>query len=686
MLALSVLVGALAGFSAAALEYSLHEGSSRLVGQFTHLGKSGVFDFRLALLILPTLGGLVAGLAVRRLSPDVEGHGTELLIRAFHRHGGNLPIRGPGVHVVGAVGVISCGGSAGPEGPIAALGAAIGSKLGDIFCLTARERRAMLVAGCGAGVGAIFQCPLGGALFAASVLYREPDYETDSITPALVASVIGYSTYMFFWGYGEHMLRDADELVFVEPQSLILFAILGPLCGVTCALLRFSLKWVEAIAVKFARLRWLAPAAGGLATGAIACVLPQVMDGQYRFIQHAMDGTFDGGFAAQSWWTWAALFGAVALMKCVATGFTVGSGAPGGVLGPSVFVGGALGAALGAVFMALAPDVLTSDPDNLRRALIPAGMAGVLSASMRVPLASLVMVIEMTGGYGLIVPLMLVCVTSYLVGGRWGLNDEQVPTSAESPAHAGDLIVRLLEASRVADLMHRDGYETVASHATFGELVQRLKPGVRPVLAVVDDNRFTGLISVEEIRQMMDIVGVDQAVIAADMVNTTVPRLRPDESAYTALTHMARSKHLALPVVRRDNHNAIVGLITRTEIHAVVREQINRMSQSLLSEHSGLAAMEQEEALHQLAAGAAVGKADRIQRLLVPMQVVGVSLREADFRRRFGVQVIAVEQPDGTIQSPPDVDAPLQTMQRLLVLAENGGTEAGGPQQPQSPS
>jgi len=192
LLGLASLVGVLAGLAAAALEYGLHEGSRFLVGRFTDLGQARVLEFRPELLLLPALGGLIAGLLVHWLCPRLAGHGTDLLIRAFHRRGGVMPLRGPAVNATAAIGVISCGGSAGPEGPIAALGAAIGSSLGGALSLTPRERRIMLIAGCGAGVGAIFQCPLGGALFAVSVLYREPDYETDAIIPAFVASVIGF--------------------------------------------------------------------------------------------------------------------------------------------------------------------------------------------------------------------------------------------------------------------------------------------------------------------------------------------------------------------------------------------------------------------------------------------------------------------------------------------------------------
>jgi CIC family chloride channel protein len=387
---LAILVGIAAGAAAALLDRAIHFGSDRLIGRFTHFGTADFFHFEWAILLLPALGGLVSGLLVYLGAPRSTGHGVDVLTRAFHRHFGHLPIRGPGVKGAGAAIVISTGGSAGPEGPIAALGAALGSTIARFFPLTAQERRILLIGGCAAGIGAIFRCPLGGALFATSILYSEPEFESDAIVPSFVASVIGYSTYMTILGSREPMIVGIDSLLFTKPADLPWYAILGFLCGLTSIVFFFCLRAVERGIVPRSRIpRWFLPALGGLGTGAIACLLPQVMDGRYLFIQNAVDGgLFDLAGPVESWAAWAALFGLVALAKCVATALTVGSGAPGGVLGPSVFIGGAVGACVGAIGHTLFPEAF---PDELRRALIPVGMAAVLAATMRIPLAAIVM-------------------------------------------------------------------------------------------------------------------------------------------------------------------------------------------------------------------------------------------------------------------------------------------------------
>ncbi len=675
LFAFSALVGACAGLAAAGLEWGLHHGSELLAGRFTHLGGSDVLQFRWGVLLLPAMGGLASGLAIHFLCRGATGHGTDLLTRAFHRDMGELKLKAPLVKAAASVGVISCGGSAGPEGPIAALGAAIGSSFGRLWGLTARERRILLVAGCAAGVGAIFRCPLGGALFAAGILYSEPEFEAESIVPGFVASVMGYSVFMSFWGFGEPLIRQAETLVFRSVAELIPYAMLGLLCGLMAIFFSVCVRTVEHQLVGRSGLpRWLAPAFGGLATGGLACLLPQVMDGRYIFVQAAVDGSLFGE-AAINWWWWTGLFAAVALVKCLATALTVGSGGSGGLLGPSVFIGGAVGAFLGALIEALVPgDVF---PEPLRESLIPVGMGGVLAATMRTPLAAIVMVTEMTGSYGLIVPSMLVCVSSYVVGRRWGLNEEQVRTGADSPAHAADMLIHLLESWRVDQLMERDWPATVKPNASLGEMVRLIQAGTRPVFAVCADGKLLGLVSVTDIRQIMEEPGLAEAVIAADMMTSDLLTAFPDEDVYSAISNLEMGHHDVLPVVSRDDSANWLGMLTREAIFDALRRQTAAMHEHVLEEHVGLAVIEQEGKLQALAMGVVPQPKELIQRLFVPLDAIGKSLRETDFRREFGIQVIAIENADGALQCPPDPDQPLQTSQRIVAIVPPEETAEG---------
>jgi chloride channel protein, CIC family len=664
---LSVLVGLVSGLAATLFEAGLHYGSELLVGRFTHLGGAQVLEFRWGILLLPVIGGIFSAVFVSLLAPDsFFGHGTNILTKAFHHKRGYLPLRGSLVKGVAAVGVISCGGSAGPEGPIAALGSSIGSTIGRLFDLPSRDVRIYLVCGCAAGVGAIFRCPLGGALFAASILYREPEFEPNSLMPALISSIIGYSTFMAFWGYGVSMLTGTSELVFSSPLELLPFTVLGILSGFVSIFFYYSLKTVESI--PFARIgipRYLAPVLGGLAVGLLACALPQVMDSRYLFIQNALDGSLFAGAVehAQGWWYWAFFFLLVALTKVVATSLTIGSGAAGGFLGPSVFIGGCVGAAVGAFFEAIMPG---SFPEPLREALIPVGMAGVLSASMRVPLATVVMVTEMTGSYGLIVPLMLVSVISYLIGRDYGLNHEQIRNSTESPAHAGDSVVNMLETIKVGELVNRDWPYLLAPATPLAEIIDKIEPGTRPTFVVLAGKQLKGIVAVSELEEAIALPDISNFIIAADIMGYQPVVAYPEENIYEVLDKFKDSPFTILPVVHSPQNDRFIGMIDREDIQHLVTDHRNWRQNMMIDEHAGLSIIEQDVRLSLLTEQ--LPEKQPVVRIPVPPEVIGQSLIESDFRSKYNYVVLAIQPRKGGLISPPDPHRELQEGDLLVVL------------------
>lgn len=675
---LSGIVGILAGMAAAGLEFGLHVGVENIIGRFTHVSGAGVLSFNKWILLLPAAGGVIAGLLIGWLCPQGRLHGTNQLIHAFHQNSGNLALRDPAVKAVAAVGIISFGGSAGPEGPIAALGAAIGSSVARGLNLSPQLRRVLLVSGCAGGVGAIFQCPLGGALFATSVLYREPEMEAESIVPAFVSSVLSYSTFMAFWGFGHYLIEPPTRLVFSTPLELVPYTLLGLLCAGLAILLSVTIRFVERRPLRlFALPRWAFAGLGGLAVGCIGCLLPQIMDAQYHFIQNAVSGRLFAlpETAGRSPWEWVALFGLVAAAKCIASALTVGTSGAGGLLGPSVFIGGAAGAFLGALLNALLPGVF---PEQLRESLIAVGMAGVLSAAMRTPMAAVVMVMEMTGSYGLIVPLMLVCVIAYVVGRRWGLNSTQVQSASDSPVHVGDALVHLLKNVRVQDVMTRNWPHVITPFTTLGEMICSIPSGSRPVFIVLENSRLAGVVSVSDISRAISEPGISELVIASDIMTAQVTTIRPHQPLYEVLALFRSANHNVLPVVSEDDDRQFLGVLSRQAIYQAVRSRSEEMRDHLHREHAGIATIEQDEQLYQLALCAQTPRPDTIQRIPVPPEVVGKSIRETDFRRHYGAQIISVQNADGTMQCPPDVNAPLKSDQVLLaILADSIPVNAG---------
>src|SRR5712692_3820136 len=213
LLGWSILVGVVAGLGAivffSACQFVVHYTLDAVAGYQAHApgGEPPMFGetdqpFRpWLLLIIPTFGGIVSGFIVYTLAPEAEGHGTDAAIAAYHLHQGQIRPRVPLVKIVASALTLGTGGSGGREGPIAQIGAGFGSFLGGLLRLRPAERRVLMAAGMGAGVAAIFRAPLAGAIFAAEVLYRSPDFESEVIIPSGLASVIAYCTFGLVFGW-----------------------------------------------------------------------------------------------------------------------------------------------------------------------------------------------------------------------------------------------------------------------------------------------------------------------------------------------------------------------------------------------------------------------------------------------------------------------------------------------------
>jgi CIC family chloride channel protein len=662
---LGCIVGVLAGLAAKILHAGIEVGTEHLIGQVAQPGGGEILQFRWGVLLLPAAGGLLSGVAVALFCRPSSGEGTGLVVDAFHHHGGVLPLRNAAIKAGLAVFVISLGGSVGIEGVITVLGAAIGSRVADAAGLPARERRLFLLAGCAAGVGAIFQCPLGGALFATTLLYREPEIEADALLPSLVASVTSYSTFMAFGGYGGRMLPGVESLAFRNPLDLVAYAALGVLCAGAAGLLFHGLGAVRSLAAKSRLPAWALPAAAGLTVGALACALPQVLDARYEFLRNAVQGASLLSGKPPAFWV--LLFGLLVLAKIAATALAIGTKTAGGIFGPSVFIGGAVGGFAGELAHLVFP---TFFPASLGAALVPVGMAGVLAAVFRVPLAAIVMVTEMTGSYGLIVPLMLVSVVAYALGRRWGIDPDQLRGPEESPAHAGEAVVGILESAKVRDLVVPEWPHAVRPDTPLADVVARFPAGSRPFVAVLDGPRLVGVITAVELRQAPAAGDAAAVLLAADLMSPPTGCVRADDDLYGTLDAFRRLGADVLPVVDGDE-SRFSGVLSRSAVLGAVRKGLDERRSQLLREHSGLAALDHEGRLQDLLDEFAVPAHDAVQRLAVSGDEVGKSLRDLDFRRKHKKEVIAIETASEGLLSPPDPQRPLKQDDVLVVLPVN---------------
>ncbi len=381
---------------------------------------------RWVLLVLPALGGLLAALLVKWFAPSAGGHGTDAAIYAYHRNEGRVPFAVIPVKALASALVIGSAGSAGCEGPVTQIGAGCGSVIAGLLKLGAAERRILMAAGLAAGVGALFRAPLAGALFAAEIFYSGLDIEYEIIMPSLVASTLAYTVFALFYGW--QPLFVMPDYTFDNPVKLLPYLFLALVVALGAKFYILVFRKTEAVCRAWQVPAWIKPGIGGVLTGLIGFFLPQVLGSGYGLIQQAL--SVNSPLAERFGTLSLTMLWLIFVGKIFATSFTVGSGGSGGVFGPALVAGSALGAATGLTLMKLFPAL-----DLHPGAFAMVGMAGFLAASVRVPIAAIIMVSEITGNHSLLLPSMWVCGISYWLGNGWTLYRSQVRTRDCSPAH-----------------------------------------------------------------------------------------------------------------------------------------------------------------------------------------------------------------------------------------------------------
>ncbi|MFZ5448484.1 MAG: chloride channel protein [Thermodesulfobacteriota bacterium] len=501
-------------------------------------------------LVIPALGGLISGLLVYFIAPEAEGHGTDAMIEAFHQRGGYIRKRVPLMKIVASAITIGSGGSAGKEGPIAQIGAGFGSFLATVLKLKPRDRRILVLAGAAGGIGAIFHAPLGAALFAPEVLYRETEFESEAILPCIVSSIVASSIFDQYFGRSALFFPGPVDFA---PKELLPYAIFGVVCAVV-GYLYVKLFYDVARDRVFRRVKIpkaLKPALGGLMLGMIAFAFPPIMDGGYGWVQAALEGKI-------FWGTMLLL----ALIKIVATSCTISSGGSGGVFGPSVFMGAMLGGAFGFLGHQLAPDWVIHP-----NAFVLVGIGGFFAGVAKVPVSSIVMACEMCASYTLLVPLMLVSTISYLLLGRVSLYEKQVVSRLASPAHFTEFARGILEQMQVAEVIKPRKVTTVPENLPLDQLIQVVASSNETYFPVVDQNgRMTGILSINDIREVMFEESLHRLVVAKDVATLDVVRVFEDDSLQEALDQMVLLNVDELPVVQEEAPEKIVSMISKREI------------------------------------------------------------------------------------------------------------------------
>ncbi|MCU0561299.1 MAG: chloride channel protein [Desulfobacterales bacterium] len=516
---------------------------------------------RWVLLVLPACGGLLSGWLVYTFAPEAAGGGNDAAIDAYHNRDGRIPARVPLVKTIATAITLTTGGSGGREGPIAQIGAGLGSLLATALGLSARDRRILMAAGIAAGVGSIFRAPLAGALFAAEFLYRDPEFEFEVIIPAGMASIVAYCLFCMVYGWGS--LFDSPGFVFRNPLEL------GPYLVLALAVAGagvFFIKVFHATARLFRRMNiphHIKPAIGGALTGCVGFFLPHTLAFGYGYAQQAIHQQASVAFLLS-----------LAVGKIFTTSFSIGSGGSGGLFGPSIVIGAALGGVVGQVVQQMIPGVVESSG-----AFVVVGMAGFFAAVSNTPISTIIFVSEMTNSYHLLLPSLLVCSVAYLATRRWTIFESQVRSRIESPAHAGEFFIDVLQAITVRDVLDRvrrvemipEGMRFVDFKTHFAQTEQHYFP-------VMDARgKLASIFSVNDVRAVLFSPDIERLVVMKDIGTSDIIAATPAEDLNSVLKKFTVKNIDSLPVVADEDPAELIGMLSRRDVIAYYNERLQQM-------------------------------------------------------------------------------------------------------------
>ncbi len=532
----------------------------------------------IAVAIVPVLGAILCGVIQALFPVRLRAHGVSSVLYAIHRRRAQLP---PVLAVrtwLGSTAIISTGGSAGPEGPIVTIGATLGSVIARFLRVDAKTATTLVGCGAAAGIAAVFNAPITGIFFVLEVLLR--DFSLRTFTPIVIASVFAAATVQTILGTQEPLFGVGADIFAGAGGSLTIatapaFAILGIVCGIASV---FFVRTLQASELAFSKIRvarWMLPATGagilallgvlyavfakdvlGFGGGAI----PPFYGNGYPLAREILRPEF---YAKETALLVAALLIGLAVVKCVATSLTLGSGGIGGLFAPALLVGALVGGAYGSLGE-LVPFVAEVGPVGLALA----GMAGVVAGTTHAPLAGAMLVYELSREPSILLPVILVAALATIVARlleRHSLYTAELAALGVRLGSGTDLSA--LRRLRVRDVPLKTPI-LVRGSAPASSLIE-LAGGGESFVVLDDDGRLEGIVGARDLRIALVNREALPLLQVRDIARARTRALDLDLPLDHALDRLDRG---ALPV--RDEKGAIIGVLTRTRLMRVWRRQM----------------------------------------------------------------------------------------------------------------
>jgi CIC family chloride channel protein len=537
------VIGALSGLGGVAFLKAIQFFEAIFFGKvFQAMGRPNELVF-----LIPMLGGLLIGPLIRRFPKEAKGDGVPSAMESIALHGGVLSPRTVGIRTVTAAVTIGSGGSVGREAPIAQIGAAIGSAVGQFLKVSAGRMRSFVACGAAGGIAAVFNAPIGGVFFSLEVLLG--DFSAATFAPIVVSSVV--STFVMREILGNVLVFEVPRYMLTSGRAVLLSVPLGIICGLSAVLFMRAMESSEKL---FSSLRlppWLKPALGGALTGFIAIYFPHVLGTDTVTVDEAV----------WEYIPWFLLL-LIAYLKILATSLSLGSGGSGGVLGPCVFIGAVIGALVGTV---TSPLFLNSYAAPGGCALI--GMAAFLAPVIGGPLTSILIVFEMAGNYKIILPLLVAVVISMGVAYQFSRHSLYTyklhKMGVDLVAGREESVLRRLY---VRDVMLGE-FDSIDPAAPFCKVISDFFGSkVDHLYLVGKEGVLQGVIALMDLRPYLKDQGAWPGLRASDVATPDPVAVMPSESLLDALNKFAYRNAVQLPVVSDPHERKLIGVIRRGDI------------------------------------------------------------------------------------------------------------------------
>jgi len=560
---LTIVVGAVCGLVAVAFHLAIRLCEAAAINRaMTAPGYSWVGWT----LVVPTAGGLLGGVVLQYVVPGARGSGIPQVKAAYVLGDRDVPLRDAvGKFLLSSV-QIGTGASLGREGPTVHICAGVATALGRLASISPRNLRRLLPVGAAAGVAAAFNAPISAVTFTVEEVVGSLDQTV--LSGVVVAAAVAAITERGILGENPVLgVEHAGGLQHVS--SLAFFALLGVAAGLVSVLFTDSLlslrRWFRA---QQSLPVWAQPAAGALGTGAVAVAALSfgatgITGGGYEVLGRALSAQLG-----------LRLLLALCALKLVATVLSYSSGGAGGIFAPSLFIGGMLGGAVG-----YADRALLHHSSEVLGGFALVGMGAVFAGIVRAPITSVLIIFEMTGSYGLILPLMLSNMTAYALARRsrpTGIYDallEQDGIHLPRPRRIGEV--------SVGEVMSME-IEVIGASMPFDEIVERLRDTTQGALPVAGrDGEIIGLITLEDLRPLLGERELSPIAVAADICRPLPAVALPSDSLETALERMTAHGMDYLPVMASGSSPEIVGMLTLREILSAETKRPRRPSGSV---------------------------------------------------------------------------------------------------------